>query len=261
MQFLADMLGVPVDRPADLESTALGAAFAAGWQAGVYPGPESFADRRRRDRVFTPAMDEGDEGGALPRLARRGAAGVVSGRVSHPDEFQAFSKFSQIQPSRAKFSLRISKENAWISLDSLVRFEPFQWVGLTPWALFLSWRGGQVSRRLCDICGRMSTILFSRLVPRVEIVEHVVHGKSILPEIQIFRKELSRNLWAPARLRELLKRDPKRVRRFLKDQREKLTGVAKREATKYLIGAELDCLVASLLAMTWGGTACPQPTG
>jgi glycerol kinase len=59
MQFTADMLGVPVDRPLDLESTALGAAFAAGWQAGVYPGPESFAERRRRDRVFRPAMDEG----------------------------------------------------------------------------------------------------------------------------------------------------------------------------------------------------------
>jgi glycerol kinase len=58
MQFVADMGGVPVDRPANLESTALGAAFAAGWQAGVYPGPESFADRRRCDRLFTPAMDE-----------------------------------------------------------------------------------------------------------------------------------------------------------------------------------------------------------
>ena len=58
MQFVSDMLGVEVDRPANLESTALGAAFAAGWQAGVMPGPESFADRRRRDRVFTPAMDE-----------------------------------------------------------------------------------------------------------------------------------------------------------------------------------------------------------
>jgi glycerol kinase len=58
MQFVADMAGVPVDRPANLESTALGAAFAAGWQAGVYPGPESFAERRRPNRVFTPAMDE-----------------------------------------------------------------------------------------------------------------------------------------------------------------------------------------------------------
>lgn len=58
MQFVSDMLGVPVDRPANLESTALGAAFAAGWQAGVMPGPESFAERRRRDRVFAPAMDD-----------------------------------------------------------------------------------------------------------------------------------------------------------------------------------------------------------
>jgi glycerol kinase len=56
MQFVADMLDVPVDRPANLESTALGAAFAAGWQAGVYPGRESFAERRRPDRVFTPGM-------------------------------------------------------------------------------------------------------------------------------------------------------------------------------------------------------------
>jgi glycerol kinase len=58
MQFVSDMLGVPVDRPAYLESTALGAAFAAGWQAGVTPGPESFSERRRCDRVFAPAMDE-----------------------------------------------------------------------------------------------------------------------------------------------------------------------------------------------------------
>ena len=58
MQFVSDMLGVPVDRPADLESTALGAAFAAGWQAGVYPGPETFAERPRPDRLFAPAMDE-----------------------------------------------------------------------------------------------------------------------------------------------------------------------------------------------------------
>ena len=58
MQFLADILAIPVDRPKDLESTAQGAAFAAGWQAGVYPGPESFAEKRRRDRLFEPQMDE-----------------------------------------------------------------------------------------------------------------------------------------------------------------------------------------------------------
>jgi glycerol kinase len=58
MQFVSDMLGVPADRPANLESTALGAAFAAGWQAGVMPGPESFASHRLSERVFAPAMDE-----------------------------------------------------------------------------------------------------------------------------------------------------------------------------------------------------------
>jgi glycerol kinase len=58
VQSLAAMAHIPVDRPANLESTALGAAFAAGWQAGIYPGPESFAARRRPDRLFIPAMDE-----------------------------------------------------------------------------------------------------------------------------------------------------------------------------------------------------------
>ena len=58
MQFLADTLAIPVDRPKDLETTALGAAFAAGWRAGLYPGPQSFAEKRRRDRLFEPQMDE-----------------------------------------------------------------------------------------------------------------------------------------------------------------------------------------------------------
>jgi glycerol kinase len=58
MQFVSDMLGVPVDRPAYLESTALGAAFAAGWQAGVMSGPESFAERPPPHKVFTPPQDE-----------------------------------------------------------------------------------------------------------------------------------------------------------------------------------------------------------
>ncbi|MBV9288520.1 MAG: glycerol kinase GlpK [Hyphomicrobiales bacterium] len=59
MQFLADILGLTVDRPVDLESTAQGAAFAAGWGAGLYGGPESFAAKRRRDRLFEPRMDIG----------------------------------------------------------------------------------------------------------------------------------------------------------------------------------------------------------
>ena len=57
MQFLADILDAPVDRPAVLETTALGAAYLAGWRAGVYPGPEEFASSWRVARRFTPAME------------------------------------------------------------------------------------------------------------------------------------------------------------------------------------------------------------
>jgi glycerol kinase len=57
MQFVSDILDAPVDRPAVTETTALGVAFLAGWRAGVYPGPEAFAERWRLDRRFTPAMD------------------------------------------------------------------------------------------------------------------------------------------------------------------------------------------------------------
>ena len=58
MQFLADMLEAQVDRPAVLETTALGVAFLAGWQAGVYQGPDRFGDTWRLERSFAPAMSE-----------------------------------------------------------------------------------------------------------------------------------------------------------------------------------------------------------
>jgi glycerol kinase len=57
MGFLADILGAPVDRPAVLETTALGAAYLAGWQAGVCPPPEDFSATWRLDRRFEPVMD------------------------------------------------------------------------------------------------------------------------------------------------------------------------------------------------------------
>ena len=56
MQRLADMLDAPVDRPMIQETTALGAAYLAGLQAGVYPEPTKFADNWRLDRRFKPAM-------------------------------------------------------------------------------------------------------------------------------------------------------------------------------------------------------------
>lgn len=57
-QSLADILGVRVDRPVITETTALGAAYLAGLQVGVYDSLESIAGRWRCDRDFTPRLAE-----------------------------------------------------------------------------------------------------------------------------------------------------------------------------------------------------------
>ncbi|MBE0591522.1 MAG: glycerol kinase, partial [Gemmatimonadales bacterium] len=57
MQRLADLLDAPVDRPVVLETTALGAAWLAGMQAGVWPDEEGFARAWRRERRFEAGMD------------------------------------------------------------------------------------------------------------------------------------------------------------------------------------------------------------
>ncbi|MBV9813359.1 MAG: glycerol kinase GlpK [Acetobacteraceae bacterium] len=58
MQCLADTVGAPVDRPAVMETTALGAAYLAGFAAGVCPAPEQFAATWSLERRFTPAMGQ-----------------------------------------------------------------------------------------------------------------------------------------------------------------------------------------------------------
>ena len=58
MQCLADILAAPVDRPAALETTAVGAAYLAGLAAGVCPPPADFAKSWKLDRRFAPRMDE-----------------------------------------------------------------------------------------------------------------------------------------------------------------------------------------------------------
>lgn len=55
-QYLADILNCPVERPAVIETTALGAAYLAGMAAGVYTGPEQVADAWQLDRRFEPRM-------------------------------------------------------------------------------------------------------------------------------------------------------------------------------------------------------------
>jgi glycerol kinase len=58
MQRLADILNAPVDRAVQLETTALGAAWLAGRQAGVWPDEQGFAKSWRLDRRFTPKLDD-----------------------------------------------------------------------------------------------------------------------------------------------------------------------------------------------------------
>jgi glycerol kinase len=57
MQFQADLLGVPVVRPAVTETTALGAAYLAGLAVGYWKTPEEIASQRVIGRRFEPQMD------------------------------------------------------------------------------------------------------------------------------------------------------------------------------------------------------------
>jgi glycerol kinase len=79
MQRLADILDAPVDRPAILETTALGAAWLAGRTAGVWPDEAGFAATWRRERRFEPAMDDATRGRKLEAWA--GAVKRTLGRL------------------------------------------------------------------------------------------------------------------------------------------------------------------------------------
>jgi glycerol kinase len=56
MQCLADILNAPVDRPKVLETTAVGAAYLAGLQAGLLPPPDIFAKSWARQKRFVPKL-------------------------------------------------------------------------------------------------------------------------------------------------------------------------------------------------------------
>lgn len=56
MQFLADIMQTVVDRSPLADVTFLGAAWLAGWRAGIWPDAEGFAARRVSSRQFEPRM-------------------------------------------------------------------------------------------------------------------------------------------------------------------------------------------------------------
>jgi glycerol kinase len=57
MQFQADLLGVPVVRPVVTETTALGAAYAAGLAVGFWPSTEAIRANWAEQRRWTPQAD------------------------------------------------------------------------------------------------------------------------------------------------------------------------------------------------------------
>jgi glycerol kinase len=56
MQTQADLLGLGVERPKNIETTALGAAMLAGLGAGIWPDVDSLASNREVDRKFAPTI-------------------------------------------------------------------------------------------------------------------------------------------------------------------------------------------------------------
>lgn len=58
MQFQADLIQVPVNRPVCVETTAMGAAYLAGLAVGYWKNKEELINNRKVDRIFMPAMEE-----------------------------------------------------------------------------------------------------------------------------------------------------------------------------------------------------------
>jgi glycerol kinase len=77
MQFQADLLGVPVVRPAVTETTALGAAYLAGLAVGFWPSAAAIAGQWQVERRFEPAMPQSQA--ASLRARWREAAGRARG--------------------------------------------------------------------------------------------------------------------------------------------------------------------------------------
>ena len=77
MQWQADLLGIPVIRPANTESTAMGAAYLAGLGAGMWKTVDELAHVWRMERVFEPRIDAAEREERLTRwrMARDRAGG------------------------------------------------------------------------------------------------------------------------------------------------------------------------------------------
>lgn len=81
LQFLADLLGVAVERPRVTETTALGAAYLAGLQQGFYPSLEDIGQHWQSDRIYHPQISE-DLRSELLSGWRKAVTRVLENRVA-----------------------------------------------------------------------------------------------------------------------------------------------------------------------------------
>ena len=85
MQIQADVLGVDVVRPVVAETTALGAAYAAGLAVGFWADPSDLRANWQEDKRWTPAWDD--------EAARRGLCGLAQGGAADPGLGRRFVAF------------------------------------------------------------------------------------------------------------------------------------------------------------------------
>lgn len=79
MQFQADLLGLAVERPELVETTAAGAAYLAGLCAGVWMKPDEIEQNRRVERIFTPETDRTADYAKWKKAVQRAAAWETPG--------------------------------------------------------------------------------------------------------------------------------------------------------------------------------------
>jgi glycerol kinase len=79
MQFQADVLGVPVERPSVIETTAVGAAGLAGLALGIWPGVDAFLEGRTMTR-FEPASGSAERAARIAEWRRAVNAALVWAR-------------------------------------------------------------------------------------------------------------------------------------------------------------------------------------
>jgi glycerol kinase len=70
MSFQSDMLGIPIERPACVETTALGAAYLCGLALGVYQSTADVKVKRKTEHTFEPTANDEWRNGKIKEWRR-----------------------------------------------------------------------------------------------------------------------------------------------------------------------------------------------